>query len=239
MQPAVELIQVTKAYGGLRPLRVRALALHPGEQVALAGFDQTTAEVFVNLVTGATLPEEGEVRVFGRPTSAITDSDDWLNTVDRFGIVSQRVVLLEQLTAAQNIALSLTLDLDDVPPHVAATVEALCAEVGLAPATRQAPVAEAGVAVRHRIRLARALAGEPAVLLVEHPTAGLTPEDVASLGADLQRAASDRQIAVMVLVADPSAAQPFAPQILTLNGATGELTTVKKRGFLGRVFGTR
>ena len=68
--PLVELINISKTYGGLRPLRMRGLALHAGQQVALAGFDQTTAEVFVNLLTGATLPEEGEVRVFGRVTSA-------------------------------------------------------------------------------------------------------------------------------------------------------------------------
>jgi hypothetical protein len=46
-------------------------------------------------------------------------------------------------------------------------------------------------------------------------------------------------MAVLVLVADPSAAEPFAPLILTLNGGTGELTAVRKRGLLGRVFGTR
>ena len=80
--PILEFSGISKAYGGLRPLRLRALSITPGILVALAGFDQTTAEVFVNLATGATLPEEGTVRVFGRATSEIADSADWLATVD-------------------------------------------------------------------------------------------------------------------------------------------------------------
>ena len=116
--PILEFSDISKAYGGLRPLRLRALSITPGIVVALAGFDQTTAEVFVNLATGATLPEEGTVRVFGRATSEIADSADWLATVDRFGIVSERVVLLEQFTPLQNIAMSLTLDVEPLPADV-------------------------------------------------------------------------------------------------------------------------
>ena len=234
--PLVELINISKTYGGLRPLRMRGLALHAGQQVALAGFDQTTAEVFVNLLTGATLPEEGEVRVFGRVTSAIVDASDWLATVDRFGIVSERVVLLDQLTVVQNIAMSLTLDLDTVPPDVAGSVDALCDEVGLVDSVRQLPVAAVAAAVRHRVRLARALAGRPDVLLVEHPAAALAVSDVADFAGDLRRVASARALALAVLVADPALAAPFAPEILMLNGATGELTDARRRGWMGRVF---
>jgi ABC-type lipoprotein export system ATPase subunit len=81
-----------------------------GEHIAIIGLDQVTAEVFVNLVTGATLPDRGEVRLFGRPTSAIADSADWLAVVDRFGIVSPRAVLLDSLTVVQNLAMPFTLD---------------------------------------------------------------------------------------------------------------------------------
>ena len=58
----------------------------------------------------------GEVRVFGRPTSAIADSADWLATVDRFGIVSERAVLLEALTVVQNLAMPFTLEIEPPPP---------------------------------------------------------------------------------------------------------------------------
>jgi ABC-type lipoprotein export system ATPase subunit len=101
--------------------------------------------VFVNLATGATLPEEGTVRVFGRATSEIADSADWLATVDRFGIVSERVVLLEQFTPLQNIAMSLTLDVEPFPADVRQRAEQLAREAGVDGDAFDRPVGGVGV----------------------------------------------------------------------------------------------
>ena len=90
IDPVLELTDVSKDYHGLRPLRLANLSIAAGEQVALVGFDAPGAEVFVNLVTGATLPDRGTIRLFGRPTADISDADDWLSVVDRVGIVSRR-----------------------------------------------------------------------------------------------------------------------------------------------------
>lgn len=229
---------VIKAYGGLRPLRLRHLRVAAGEHIALAGFDQATAELFVNLVTGATLPDEGTVTIFGRATSAITDSTDWLATVEHFGIVSERAVLLEQISAAQNIAMSLTLDIDPMAPGVREQVEALGGAVGLEAAALDQSIHGSSVASRHRIRIARAIAGQPKMLLVEHPLAGVDPGDVSGLGADLARVAQARSLAVVVLAGSVEAARPFAPRVLTLNAATGDLTEVKT-SLLTRLFGSK
>ena len=236
MEPILELSDVAKTYGGLRPLRVRAWSLASGSVVGLAGFDQTTAEVFVNLVTGATLPDQGTVRVLGRATSAIADSADWFATVDRFGIVSERVVLLEQFTPLQNVAMSLTLDVDPLPPGVRRQAEGLAREAGLDDSAFDRPVADGGVALRHRVRLARALATSPAVLLIEHPIAGLEADEVGPLAGDITRVAATRGIAVIVLAADTSTATPFAKRVLTLNGGTGELVETRG-GLLSKLFG--
>jgi len=233
--PVLELSGISKAYGGLRPLRMRALSVTTGEVVALAGFDQTTAEVFVNLATGATLPEEGTVRVFGRATADIEDSADWLATVDRFGIVSERVVLLEQFTPLQNIAMSLTLDVDPLPVDVRRQAEALAREAGVDDTAFDRAVGDSGVALRHRVRLARALATSPAMLLIEHPIAGLDPHEIAPLAVDITRVAATRGVAVIVLAADASTATPFAHRVLTLNGGTGELVETRKTGLLGKL----
>ena len=233
--PVLELSGISKAYGGLRPLRMRALSVTTGEVVALAGFDQTTAEVFVNLATGATLPEEGTVRVFGRATADIEDSADWLATVDRFGIVSERVVLLEQFTPLQNIAMSLTLDVDPLPVDVRRQAEALAREAGVDDTALDRAVGDGGVALRHRVRLARALATSPAMLLIEHPIAGLDNHEIAPLAVDITRVAATRGVAVIVLAADASTATPFAHRVLTLNGGTGELTETSRTGLLGKL----
>ena len=235
--PVLAFDGVIKAYGGLRPLRLRQLRVEAGEHIGLAGFDQTTAELFVNLVTGATLPDEGSVTIFGRATSAITDSTDWLATIEQFGIVSERAVLLEQISAAQNIAMSLTLDIDPMAREVRHEVESLGAAVGLEAAVLDRPIHGTSVAIRHRIRIARAIAGQPKMLLVEHPLAGVDAGDVSALGGDLARVAQSRGLAVVVLAGSVEAARPFAPRVFTLNAATGDLTEARS-GLLKRLFGS-
>src|ERR1044072_2248672 len=95
---AIELRDVQKDYRSLRPLRVRALDVRAGDSIALLGFDRGAAEVFVNLITGATVPDAGGVRVFGRSTAAIEDARTWLTSLDCFGILSERAVVLDNMT---------------------------------------------------------------------------------------------------------------------------------------------
>lgn len=236
--PVLSLTGVSKSYGGLRPLRVRDFQLGEAEQVVLAGFDAITAEVFVNLVTGATVPESGEVHAFGRRTADISHSDDWLQMVDRFGIVSSRVVLLDQFTIAQNIAMSLTLDVEPIPDDTLRTVVGLAAEAGLPESMLETRVAETSEAMRHRVRLARALAARPSVLLVEHPAANVAPAELPALAADLRRAAEARGLSMVVLAAAPDLGRPFAANVRTLDAATGELSE-SKEGFFRRLLGGR
>ena len=95
MPPAIEFENVVKRYQALRPLRVQHLTVAEGERVSITGLDRAAAELFVNLVNGSVLPDQGEVRVFGTPTSAIEDASEWLRSLDRFGVVTERAVLLE------------------------------------------------------------------------------------------------------------------------------------------------
>ena len=112
MSAVVELSHLSKNYGGLRPLRIDRFVLSHAEQAAILGVDRFAGETLINLITGATLPDAGEVRVFGRPTSDITDSADWLGVVDRFGILTERAVLLDSLTAIQNLAMPFSLEIE-------------------------------------------------------------------------------------------------------------------------------
>ncbi len=131
MTAVLEIEGLRKHYAGLRPLRVQQLSVASGERVAVDGFDGPAAELLVNLVTGATLPDEGVVRTFGRSTAEIASGDEWLASLDRFGIVSDRAVLLEASTLAQNLAMPFTLEIDPVAPHTLATVTALAGDCGI------------------------------------------------------------------------------------------------------------
>jgi ABC-type transporter Mla maintaining outer membrane lipid asymmetry ATPase subunit MlaF len=221
--PLLKLSSVSKDYQGLRPLRIEHLEVGPGDQLAIVGLDRPAAEVFIQLVTGAMLPDRGEIIVFGRPTAAIQDSADWFATLDRFGIVSERAVLLDALSVIQNLAVPFTLEIEPPPGDVQTNVRALAGEVGLDAASWDRPVAELDPSSRLRVRFARALALKPAVLLLEHPSASLTGDDVARIGRDLRAVSERRGVAAVTLTADPAFAAVIAARAWTLQPATGRL----------------
>ena len=224
--PIITVRGVTKHYGGLRPLRLASLTVGPGARLAITDIDAPAAENLVNLLTGATLPDEGEVRLFGRATAAISDAGDWLAALDRIGMVSPRAMLIDELTLEQGIAMAFTLSLDPVPGAVARDVARLAAEAGLDPADLPTRIADAPPLARARCRLARALATSPAVLVLEHANA-LVPDDAAGFGRDIAAVARARGMAILALTADRSFAKAVADTVLALDAATGQL---KARG---------
>jgi ABC-type transporter Mla maintaining outer membrane lipid asymmetry ATPase subunit MlaF len=221
----------------LRPLRIVALSVAAGEHVALVGVDQVAAEVFINLVTGATLPEAGDIQVFGRPTSAISDSADWLATVDRFGIVSERAVLLDQLTIIQNLAMPFTLEIEPPPDKVRRRASALAREVGLQESAWERPIAALEASARVRLRLGRALALDPAVLLLEHANAGLSAQDAGTLGADIRSIAARRGAAIVAATLDEAFARAVAGRVLKWQPATGRFAEQRSGRWFGRLLG--
>ena len=228
--PILEIADVSKDYRALRPLRLRRLAIAAGETVAILGLDQTAAEVFVNLTTGAALPDTGEIRLFGRVTSSITDSADWLATIDRFGIVTDRAVLLDQLTVVQNLAMPFTLDVEPPPDEIRARAEALAHEVGIADAAFDQPVGAADAAAKARVRLGRALALEPQMLLLEHASVTLARGDAAAFGRDVRAIAARRAIALLAATVDEAFAAAVASRVLVHDPATGALAE-RRRGW--------
>lgn len=227
----LEFTGISKDYRGLRPLRIADLTIAAGEHVAILGFDQFSAEVFVNLATGATLPDAGEVRVLGRPTSAITDSADWLATVDRFGIVSERAVLLDALTVIQNLAMPFTLEIEPPPAEIRARAEGLARDVGLPERSWDLPVAQLDAAGWLRVRFGRAIALDPAILLLEHASARLRRDEVELLGEHMRTVAVRRGIALIAATADERFAKAVAERVLTLEPATGRLKSGRRNWF--------
>jgi predicted ABC-type transport system involved in lysophospholipase L1 biosynthesis ATPase subunit len=221
--PAVQLRNVVKDYQSLRPLRVRQLDVGPEGAVALMGFDAPASEVFVNLLTAASLPDTGEVLVFGSPTRAIDRHTEWMALLDRFGLISARSVLLDQLTAEQNLAIPFTLTVESMPDGVRRQVHRLADEIGLTSHQLQQSTSALSPDGVLRVRLGRALALDPQVLLAEHPNASVSREDALAFARDLSRIRRDRRIASIVLTADRKFAELACDEILTLSAATGEL----------------
>ncbi len=223
---------VQKAFGGLRPIRIAALEIEPRERVAVSGIDATGAELFVNLVTGASLPDQGTIVTFGRATSDVTDGEAWLASLDRFGIVTPRAVLLESATLRQNITLPFTLDIDDPPADVLEKVTLLARMCGISDEDLTRPVGELPGGTRMRAHLARSVALSPELLLVEHPTADVPEQERAQLGRDFAAVADRYGAAMLILTLDLVFAEAAAHRLLALQPATGALEPWKrKRGW--------
>lgn len=230
--PVLQVSGVQKTYGGLRPLRMAALEVQPGERVAISGLDATTAELFVNLLTGASLPDVGTIVTFGRPTSAVTEGDEWLASLDRFGIVSPRAVLLEGATVRQNLTLPFTLEIDDVPADLLQRVTVLARDAGISEQDLSRPVGELPAHTRMRAHLARAVALSPQLLLVEHPTADVAEAHRGPLGRDFAAVGDRYRTAMVVMTLDREFAAAAAHRLLALQPATGALDPWKgKRGW--------
>mgnify|MGYP001076584914 FL=1 len=225
--PVIQLTGVVKDYKGLRPLRVALLTVADGERVAVAGFDATAAEVLVNLVNGAILPDAGSVSVLGRDTADIGDETEWLASLERFGIVTPRAVLLEGATLLQNLALPMTLEIDRVPDDIQARIRELARRVGIAEASLGQLAGEAPADVRMRVHLARAVALRPQVLLFEHPTLGVSPEVVTGFAHNTLRVVSEDALTVLAVTNDPVFTDLVAQRAYTLRPATGELVSNK------------
>jgi ABC-type ATPase involved in cell division len=230
--PVLRFEKVSKVYQGLRPLRLASLQVLPGERVALAGLDAPAAEVLVNLVTGAAVPDHGEIWTLGRRTADISNADEWLASLDSFGIVSERGVLLEGASLQQNLAMPFTLEIDPIPAAVMERVGALARECGLPDRMWSVPAGHLPPDARLRAHLARAIALSPRLLLIEHPT-GRIPEDARKgLAADIVSVCDRRALTTLVITNDTAFADAVATRNLKLDGATGEVRQVR-RGWFG------
>jgi ABC-type transporter Mla maintaining outer membrane lipid asymmetry ATPase subunit MlaF len=230
--PILEVRGVSKNYSGLRPLRIAELTIAAGERVSVGGIDAGAGELLVNLVTGASVPDSGEVRIFGQPTADIPDGDAWLDLLERFGIVSPRAVLLEGSTLLQNLAMPFTLEIEPVPEPIAQRVAELAGQCGL-DAGRWLGVRAGDLPADVRVlaHLARALALNPDLIVVEHPTADVAPAARERLARAVARACDARRVATLVLTNDETFAKVVAPRNLRLDGATGQLNPLKKGWF--------
>lgn len=219
--PVVQCTGVVKDYRSLRPLRLADLTVAEGERVVIGGIDVIAAEVLTNLLNGYALPDQGEIAVFGRPTSAITSGDEWLASLDPFGVVTARAVLLEGMTVRQNLALPLTIEIDPVAEAMLPRVDALAREVGIAPAWLDQPAHATPALARMRLHLARAVALDPRLLILEHPTASLDAADRPEFSDDVARVVGGRHLTMVAVSQDREFARRTEARFLQLHPGTG------------------
>ena len=203
--PAIEFQQVTFTRPGGRLVLDRfALTVEPGEVVALVGRSGAGKTTVLKLVNRLLLPESGAVIVEGR------DTREWepIRLRRRVGYVLQEVGLFPHMSVAENVAVVPRLERwkDD---RIAPRVRELLDLVGLAEqqfATRWPDELSGGQ--RQRVGVARALAIDPPVLLMDEPFGALDPLTRAELHAEFRRI--QQRVRKTVIIVTHDMAEAFA-----------------------------
>ena len=181
----VEARGVVKRFGTFTANDHIDLGIRAGEIHALLGENGAGKSTLVKMIYGSLQPTEGRFLWKGEPVS-ISDP----NTARRLGIgmVFQHFSLFEALTVAENIALALPGAFD--MKALSTRIRDLSRDYGL-PLEPRAVVADLSVGERQRIEIVRCLIQEPKLLIMDEPTAVLTPQEADQLFLTLERLAGE------------------------------------------------
>jgi cell division transport system ATP-binding protein len=211
----IELQHVTKRYDAGPPaLDGLTLKVKKGEFVFLTGPSGAGKSTLLKLLLCAEAPTAGEISIFGRNVARIRPSS--IPFVRRnVGVVFQDFKLLAGRTVAENVAFPLEVRAV-APREVRRRVLAILRSLGLDGKEDRFPAALSG-GEQQRVAVARALVGEPALLLADEPTGNLDPERTLEV-MDLLHAASARGTTVIVATHDRSLLERYRKRIIALDG---------------------
>jgi putative ABC transport system ATP-binding protein len=175
--------------------------LRGGRLTAVTGPSGSGKTTLLHLLAGLDVPSQGEVRVLGETVSALDRDARARFRAEHVALIGQDAGLVPFLTAAENIELALSLRGLDPEEASARAVESLAA-VGLAGAAGRR-VSDLSSGQRERVAVARAVAGRPALLLADEPTARLDQANALAVARLLLGLARDTGTAVVCATHDP------------------------------------
>jgi cell division transport system ATP-binding protein len=211
----IQLFHVQKQYGTEAPALVDVnLEIRKGEFVFLTGPSGAGKSTLLKLVFCAEPPTGGQILVFGRNVARIRPSS--VPHIRRaIGVVFQDFKLLEHRTLAENVAFPL--EVRGVRPReVERRVNLALRGVGLEHRSGRFPLSLSG-GEQQRAAVARALVGDPALLLADEPTGNLDPERTAEV-MQLLEAANARGTTVVVATHDRALLARHKKRIVALEG---------------------
>jgi len=212
MAGAIELRGIGKAYGGQAALTGVDLSVAAGEFVALVGGSGSGKTTLLKTINRLVAPDAGEVLVGGEPAGAL--APHMLRR--RIGYVFQEVGLFPHLSVAENIAVTPKL-LGWEPGRIAARVAALLELVALpTDVARRAP-SELSGGQRQRVGVARALAAEPHIMLMDEPFGALDPLIRDQLGADYRALHERLGLTTVMVTHDMAEAVLLADRVVVLS----------------------
>jgi len=222
MTPTISVRSVSKHYAGGESWAVRgvSLSVFPAEVTVLMGPSGSGKTTLLSMIGGVLSPTEGALNVCGVELSRCNESQLQSFRRGQIGFIFQSFNLLSSLTALENIELALSLR--GKGPSSAAE---LLDHVGLAAKASAYPMELSG-GQRQRIGVARALAGDPPVLLADEPTAALDAFQGRRVMDLLRTRARESGTTVLVVTHDPRVRE-FADRVIEMED--GKLKRIVRR----------
>ena len=199
--------------GLVRALRGVSIELHAGELTLLMGPSGSGKTTLLSILGCILTPTEGTLTVGDEPANGVTPEQLALLRRRHIGFIFQSYNLFPTLTAEENVRLALDVKGDRGSD---ATVRALRALqlVGLGHRLKSYPSTMSG-GEQQRVAVARALAGQPSVILADEPTAALDSENGKAVMSLLAQLAGDPTRAVLAVTHDPRT-MPYANRVLRI-----------------------
>ncbi|WP_181703168.1 ATP-binding cassette domain-containing protein [Chthonobacter albigriseus] len=181
---------ITKRYGSLAANDDVALTVRRGEIHAVLGENGAGKSTLMKVIYGVTRPDAGEVLWKGAPVSMRNPAE--ARTLG-IGMVFQHFSLFETMTVAENISMALP----DSPRDLAPRIREAGARLGL-PVDPDAPVHALSVGERQRVEIIRCLLQDPDLIIMDEPTAVLSPSAVPALFETLRRIAGEGRAIIFI-----------------------------------------
>jgi putative ABC transport system ATP-binding protein len=216
--PVLEVHDVTKTYPGEPPvhaLRGVSLTIGPGELLGIVGPSGSGKTTLLQLMGTLDRPTGGQVRITGLDMATMTDDEVSHLRATRIGFVFQQFFLAEHSTVLDNVAEGLLYAGIPLKQRRERAVDALKL-VGLAERPYARPTQLSG-GQRQRVAFARALVGQPAIILADEPTGNLdqaTGQSILALIDELHRAGST----ILVITHDHDIAERMPRKVEIIDG---------------------
>jgi phospholipid/cholesterol/gamma-HCH transport system ATP-binding protein len=214
-KPAIRVRTLSKWFCEQRVLDGIDLEVAPGETVTVLGRSGTGKSVMLKLLIGLERPDRGEIDINGEEITALPL--DELNRVRKtIGFLFQGAALYDSLTVAENVAFPLRRHVEMKDDERNDRVRELLARVGMAETGEKMPANISG-GMKKRVGLARALALDPKILLLDEPTAGLDPITAGEINELIRELQDERQISSVVVTHDMRSVKAVANRVAVLN----------------------